>query len=66
MGVPELWVALVCRPDLDLKAVQEHCGRRLGQGFVPRHFTRLDSLPVSAAGKLDRHRLAELVKPGRM
>jgi acyl-coenzyme A synthetase/AMP-(fatty) acid ligase len=66
MGVPELWVALVCRPDLDLKAVQEHCGRRLGRGFVPRHFTRLDSLPVSAAGKLDRHRLAELVKPGRM
>jgi len=65
MDVPELWAALVCRSDLDLKALQEHCAHRLGSAFVPRHFTRLESLPRSAAGKLDRPRLAELLKPAR-
>jgi acyl-CoA synthetase (AMP-forming)/AMP-acid ligase II len=65
MDVPELWAALVCRPDLDLAALQGHCEGRLGRAFAPRHFTRLESLPRSAAGKLDRARLAELLKPAR-
>ena len=65
MEVPELWAAVVCRPDLDLGAVQRHCERQLGQAFVPRHFIRLDSLPRSPAGKVDRQRLAELVKAGQ-
>jgi acyl-coenzyme A synthetase/AMP-(fatty) acid ligase len=63
MDVPELWAALVCRPDIDLAALQEHCGRRLGTAFVPKHFARLESLPMNAAGKLDRQRLVELLKP---
>jgi acyl-coenzyme A synthetase/AMP-(fatty) acid ligase len=65
MDVPELWAALVCGSDLDLGALQRHCEDRLGRAFAPKHFTRLDSLPKSAAGKLDRARLAELLKPGR-
>lgn len=65
MDVPELWAALVCRSDLDLGALQGHCEGQLGPAFVPRHIIRVDSLPRSPAGKVDRHRLAELVKPGR-
>jgi acyl-CoA synthetase (AMP-forming)/AMP-acid ligase II len=65
MDVPELWAALVCRADLDIGALQGHCERRLGQGFVPRGFIRIESLPLSPAGKVDRQRLAGLVKPGR-
>jgi acyl-CoA synthetase (AMP-forming)/AMP-acid ligase II len=65
MDVPELWAAVVCRPDLDVGALQGHCERQLGQAFVPRHFIRVDSLPLSPAGKVDRHRLAELAKAGR-
>lgn len=65
MGVPELWAAVVCRPDLDVGALQRHCEQRLGQGFVPRGFIRIESLPVSPAGKVDRQRLAELVQSGR-
>jgi acyl-coenzyme A synthetase/AMP-(fatty) acid ligase len=63
VDVPELWAALVCRSDLDLAALQGHCEQRLGKAFVPRHFSRLDSLPRSAAGKLDRARLVEILKP---
>jgi acyl-coenzyme A synthetase/AMP-(fatty) acid ligase len=63
MEVPELWAALVCRGDLDIGALQGHCEGRLGPGFVPRGFIRIDQLPLNAAGKVERHRLAELVKP---
>jgi acyl-CoA synthetase (AMP-forming)/AMP-acid ligase II len=62
MDVPELWAALVCRPDLDIGALQGHCERRLGQGFVPRGFIRIEQLPLNAAGKVDRLRLAESMK----
>ena len=65
MDVPELWAALVCRPDLDLGAVQRHCEQQLGQAFVPRGFIRIDTLPLSPAGKVDRYRLAQLVTSGR-
>ena len=65
MDVPELWAALVCRPDLDIGALQGHCEGRLGQGFVPRGFIRIEQLPLNAAGKVDRQRLAELVKSNR-
>ena len=64
MDVPELWAALVCRGDLDLGALQGHCERQLGQGFVPRGFVRIGQLPLNAAGKVDRHRLADLLKSG--
>jgi fatty-acyl-CoA synthase len=65
MDVPELWAAVVCRPDLDFGALQRHCERQLGPAFVPRHFIRVDSLPQNPAGKVDRYRLAELAKSGR-
>ena len=65
MDVPELWAAVVCRSDLDVGALQRHCEQQLGQAFVPRGFIRIESLPVSPAGKVDRQRLAELVQSGR-
>ena len=65
MGVPELWAAVVCRPDLDVGACSAIASSELGQGFVPRGFIRIESLPVTPAGKVDRQCLAELVQSGR-
>jgi acyl-coenzyme A synthetase/AMP-(fatty) acid ligase len=65
LDVPELWAAIVCRSDLDYGALRSHCEQRLGQAFVPRHIIRLDSLPRNSAGKVERHRLAELAKNSR-
>lgn len=63
LGVPELWAAIVCRSaSIDEAALEAHCRQRLGHAFAPRHFVRVDSLPRSAAGKLDRLRLPELAK----
>ena len=56
MGVPELWAALVCRPD-SRSGGASGALRKPARARVraPRHFNRLGiPLPVSAAGKLDR------------
>jgi bile acid-coenzyme A ligase len=35
-----------------------HCGRRLARYKIPKHFTFVDQIPRSAAGKIQRWRLA--------
>ena len=35
-----------------------HCGRRLAGYKIPKHFTFVDQVPRSAAGKIQRWRLA--------
>jgi acyl-coenzyme A synthetase/AMP-(fatty) acid ligase len=63
LGVPELWAAIVCRSaTFDSDAMRAHCAHRLGRAFAPRHIVRVDSLPRSAADKLDRLRLPEIAK----
>jgi len=34
-----------------------HCGRRLASYKIPKHFTFVDQVPRSAAGKIQRWRL---------
>ncbi|WP_433544344.1 amino acid adenylation domain-containing protein (plasmid) [Streptomyces sp. CA-294286] len=50
-------------PADDLREVRAALAARLPDHLVPRHWVRLDRLPVNASGKLDRDRLPEPV-PG--
>jgi bile acid-coenzyme A ligase len=41
-----------------------HCGRRLAGYKIPKHFTFVDQVPRSAAGKIQRWRLASSLENG--
>jgi acyl-CoA synthetase (AMP-forming)/AMP-acid ligase II len=62
LGIEEVWAAIVAAPSLDEGGLQRHCQARLPDLFVPRKFVRLAELPLNAAGKLDRRRLADLAR----
>jgi len=51
---------LVLRPGASVRKAElaAHCGRRLAGYKIPKHFTFTDQIPRSAAGKLQRWRLA--------
>ena len=52
-------VHVVLRPDANVRKADlaAHCGRRLAGYKIPKHFTFVDRLPRSAAGKIQRWRL---------
>ena len=60
---PAAWV--VWRPGarVDPESLRSHCRQRLAGYKVPGVFHSTESLPRTAAGKLQRHRLAELALP---
>ncbi|QFZ21244.1 AMP-binding protein [Saccharothrix syringae] len=51
---------VVLRPDATVRRAElaAHCGRRLAGYKIPKHFTFVDQVPRSAAGKVQRWRLA--------
>lgn len=53
-------VHVVLRPETKVRKADlaAHCGRRLAGYKIPKHFTFVDRLPRSAAGKIQRWRLA--------
>ncbi|MCE6996442.1 AMP-binding protein [Saccharothrix sp. S26] len=53
-------VHVVLRPEANVRKADlaAHCGRRLAGYKIPKHFTFVDRLPRSAAGKVQRWRLA--------
>ncbi len=53
-------VHVVLRPGASVRKAElaAHCGRRLAGYKVPKHFTFADQVPRSAAGKIQRWRLA--------
>ncbi|MEU4446703.1 AMP-binding protein [Actinosynnema sp. NPDC050801] len=53
-------VQVVLRPEVNVRKADlaAHCGRRLAGYKIPKHFAFVDRLPRSAAGKIQRWRLA--------
>jgi bile acid-coenzyme A ligase len=51
---------IVLRPGASARKAElaAHCGRRLARYKIPKHFTFVDQVPRSAAGKIQRWRLA--------
>src|ERR1700678_961031 len=51
---------IVLRPGASVRKAElaAHCGRRLAGYKIPHHFTLVDQVPRSAAGKIQRWRLA--------
>jgi acyl-coenzyme A synthetase/AMP-(fatty) acid ligase len=64
-GVQEVCAAVVCPDVFDAGKLQAHCRERLPAYFVPAHIANLDSLPVSAMGKVILPRLKEMIAGGR-
>ena len=51
---------VMLRPGTNVRRAElaAHCGRRLAGYKIPKHFTFVDQIPRSAAGKVERWRLA--------
>jgi amino acid adenylation domain-containing protein len=52
---------VVCRGELDVKALKQHLALHLPDYMVPNHFERIDRIPLTANGKVDRKALPEWV-----
>ena len=55
---------IVLRPGASVRKAElaAHCGRRLVGYKIPKHFTFVDQVPRSAAGKVQRWRLAPITR----
>jgi acyl-CoA synthetase (AMP-forming)/AMP-acid ligase II len=62
LGIARLWAAVVPRSRIDEDALRRHCAQTLGGAFAPAHFAVVEALPMTDGGKLDRSRLASLVR----
>jgi acyl-CoA synthetase (AMP-forming)/AMP-acid ligase II len=60
-GIEELAVAVVAA-GFDGAALRSHCERELPAAFVPVRFIQVAVIPRNEMGKIDRRRLAELLK----
>jgi acyl-CoA synthetase (AMP-forming)/AMP-acid ligase II len=65
LGVAELWAAIVSRSAIDESALRTYCSQKRGPAFAPHHFIQVEALPRNDMGKIERHRLSDLVKTGR-
>jgi len=57
---------VVLYPDASVRKAElaAHCGRRLAGYKIPKHFTFVDQVPRSAAGKIQRWRLVPYLEGG--
>lgn len=49
----------VCDRELNVKELREHLSEKLPEYMIPSHFVKLDKMPLSANGKVDRKVLPE-------
>jgi acyl-CoA synthetase (AMP-forming)/AMP-acid ligase II len=59
-GVQEVLALIQVRSPINEAALREHCAARLPDWCVPVRFFKVDRIPTSATGKIERHRLAAL------
>jgi len=60
-GVEEVWAAVAGRGRIEAEALRDHCRPHLPAVFVPAHIVVLETLPVTAMGKVDRPRLKQML-----
>jgi acyl-CoA synthetase (AMP-forming)/AMP-acid ligase II len=61
LGIEEVWAIVVPNGTLDEVALRSHCQQQLPVGCVPARFVTVDRLPRNENGKVERHRLAEVL-----
>jgi acyl-CoA synthetase (AMP-forming)/AMP-acid ligase II len=64
-GIEEVWAAIAAPGEVNESELRAFCYKVLPASVVPRHFIRLAEIPVNSMGKVDRPRLAELLRPHR-
>jgi acyl-CoA synthetase (AMP-forming)/AMP-acid ligase II len=62
LGIEEVFALIVTRSPADEDALRTHCSSRLPHAFVPVRFIRVDGIPRSEMGKIERHLLPGLAK----
>lgn len=63
MGLEEVWAAVTAAEPLDLDHLRRHCAGRLPAAQVPVRIVQVPDIPRTAAGKLDRRRLQDVLSP---
>jgi acyl-CoA synthetase (AMP-forming)/AMP-acid ligase II len=62
-GIEEVWAAIVSRDGVNESQLHSYCQGVLPAAFVPRRFVRVPEIPVNEMGKVDRPRLAAVLRP---
>jgi acyl-coenzyme A synthetase/AMP-(fatty) acid ligase len=60
-GVEEVRAGIVCSDKIDLEVLRAYCRPHIPPPLVPAHIVMLPKLPTSAAGKVDRPRLKQML-----
>jgi acyl-CoA synthetase (AMP-forming)/AMP-acid ligase II len=63
LGIAELRALIVTRSPVDEAGLRTYCARKLPPSCVPVRFIVVGALPRGGQGKLERHRLPEMVEP---
>lgn len=60
-GVEDVWAAITVDRPVDEGLLRAQCERRFASVFVPKRFVVLKTFPTNEGGKIDRHRVAEML-----
>lgn len=62
LGIDEVHALIVPRSGFDESDLRKHCGEKLQRVFVPVRFVAVEKIPRNDMAKIERAKLAELVK----
>jgi long-chain acyl-CoA synthetase len=62
-GIEEVWAAYASHGGVNERELHAFCQGMMLPAFVPRRFVRVPEIPMNEMGKVDRPRLAELLRP---
>jgi acyl-CoA synthetase (AMP-forming)/AMP-acid ligase II len=62
-GIEDIWAAYVSHSGVNERELHVFCQGMMLPAFVPLRFVRVPEIPVNEMGKVDRPRLAEILRP---
>jgi acyl-CoA synthetase (AMP-forming)/AMP-acid ligase II len=62
-GIEEVWAAYVSHSGVNERELHLFCQGMMLPAFVPRRLVRVPEIPMNEMGKVDRPRLADLLRP---